>query len=71
MQELGKFDFKINVISTGLKKYTSFSLDNKLVFIDNFQFLSSSLDGLVKNLEENDFKHLSQEFDSKILDLVK
>ena len=48
MQELGKFDFKINVMPDGLKKYTCFNLDNKLVFIDSFQFLSSLLDILVK-----------------------
>ena len=49
----------------------SFNINNKLVFIDSFQFLSYSLDSLVKNLVKNDFKYLSQEFDSKALDLVK
>ena len=48
----------------------SFSLDNKLVFIDSFQFLSSSLDSLVKNSGENGFKHLSQVFDSEVVDIV-
>ena len=71
MQELGKFDFKINAIANGLEKYMSFSLDDQLVLIDSFQFLSSSLNSLVKNLGENDFKHLCQEFDSEVLDLVK
>ena len=51
MQELGKFNLKINVIPNGLKKYMSFSVNNMLRFIDNFQFLSSSLDSLVKNLK--------------------
>ena len=64
IQELGKFDFKMNLIPNVLEKYTSFSLNNKLVFIDSFQFLTSSLDSLVKNLGENDFKHLIQEIDS-------
>ena len=50
MQELGKFNFKINVIPNGLEKYMSFNVNNKLAFIDIFQFLSSSLDSLVKNL---------------------
>ena len=40
-------------------------------FIDNFQGLSSSLDSLVKNLYKDDFMYLSQEFDKKVLDLVK
>ena len=42
----------------------------KLSFIDSFQFLSSSLNSLVKNLDKNNFKYLSQEFDNNALDLV-
>ena len=49
----------------------SLSLDNKSIFINSFQFLSSSLGSLVKNLGQIDFKHLSQEIDSEVLDLVK
>ena len=71
MQELGKFNFKINVIPNGLEKHMSFSISNKLSFIDYFQFGSSSLDSLVKNLDKDDFKYLSQEFDNKVLDLGK
>ena len=71
MQELGKFNFKINVTPNGLEKNMSFSINNKLSFIDSFHFLSSSLDSLVKNLANDDFKYLSQEFDNKILDLIK
>ena len=44
---------------------------NKLSFIDSFQFLSSSLDSLVKDLNKDDFKYLSEEFDNNVLDLVK
>ena len=43
IQELGKFNLKMNVIPNGLEKYVSFNINNKLSFIDNFQFLSSSL----------------------------
>ena len=71
MQELGKFNFKINVIPTILERCMSFNISNKSIFIDSFQFLSSSLDSLVKNLGKNDFKYLRQEFDSNVLDLVK
>ena len=71
MQELGKFNLKINVIPNGLEKYVSFSINNKLSFIDSFQFLSSSLDSLVKNLGKDNFKYLSQEFDNNVLDLAK
>ena len=42
----------------------------KLSFIDSFQFLSSSLNSLVKNLDKNNFKYLSQDFDNNALDLV-
>ena len=35
--------------SNGLEKYMSFTINNKLSFIDSFQFISSSLDSLVKN----------------------
>ena len=70
-QELDKFNLKINVIPNGLEKYKSFSINNNLSFIDSFQFLSSSLDSLVKNLGKDDFKYLSQEFDNNVLYLVK
>ena len=53
IQELGKSNLKINAIPNGLKKYMSFSINNNLSFIDSFQFLSSSLDNLVKNLNTN------------------
>ena len=41
-----------------------------LGFIDGFQFPISPLDSLVKNLDEDDFKYLSQEFENNILNLV-
>ena len=72
MQDLGKFSLQINVMPNGLEKYISFSISNKLSFIYSFQFLSSSLDSLVKkNSSKDDFKYLSQEFDNNILDLVQ
>ena len=49
----------------------SFTSNNKLRFIDSFQFLSFSLDSLVKNLDKDDFKYLSREFDNNVLDLIK
>ena len=45
--------------------------NDNLSFIDSFQFLSSSLDSLVKNLGKDDIKYFSQEFDNNVLDLVK
>ena len=49
----------------------SFSINNKLSFIDSFHFLSSSLNSLVKNLAKDDFKYLSQELHNNVLDLLK
>ena len=60
MQELGKFNLKISVIPNGLEKYMSFTINNKLFsFIDSFQFLSSSLNSVVKNLIKDGFMYLS------------
>ena len=49
----------------------SLSINDKLSFIDSFQFLRSSLDSLVKNANKDDFKFYSQEFDNNISDLAK
>ena len=54
-QELGKCNLKINVVLNELEKYMSFTINNKLSFIGNFQFLSSSLDSLVDNFNRDDF----------------
>ena len=48
-----------------------FTINRNLVFIDSMQFLNSSLDSLVKNLSDNDFKYLSEEFSGKFLKLVE
>ena len=58
MQELGTFNIKLDVIPNGLEKYMSFSIIDKLSFIDSFPFLRSSLDRLVKDLGKDDFKYL-------------
>ena len=46
----------------------AFTINNNLVFIDS---TNSSLDALVKNLSEMDFKYLLQEFNGDLLELVK
>ena len=43
MQELSKFNLKINVLPSKLKKYMNLNINNKLIFIERFQILSSSL----------------------------
>ena len=71
MQEQGKFILKINIIPDRLENYMSFIINSKLIFTDRFQFICFPLHSLVKNLNKNDFKHSSQEFDNNLLDLVK
>ena len=71
MQEISKFDVELSVISNRLEKYMAFTIIKNLIFIDNMQFINSSLDVLVKNLTYNDFKHLSQEFNGNLPKLVK
>ena len=43
----------INVIPNGLEKHMSFTISNKLNFIDTFQFLSFLLYSSVKNLSKD------------------
>ena len=38
------------------EKSMRFNINNKLIFIDSFQVLTSSLDSLVKSLDKDDFK---------------
>ena len=49
----------------------AFFLGKNLVFIDRMQFMSSSLDKLVKNLSNEDFKYLVKEFGSENLEILK
>ena len=49
----------------------AFTINNYLIFIDRMQYMNSSLDVLVENFTDNDFKYLSQEFTSGMLELVK
>ena len=67
IKEMNKFDVKVNVIPNGLEKYVAFTINENLVFIDSIQFMNLSLDLLVKNLSDNDFKYLSEEFSHEML----
>ena len=46
-----------NAIPNNMEKYMAFMLGNNLVFIDSFQFMSSSFDKLVSNLPDEAFKY--------------
>ena len=40
----------------------AFTINEYWVFIDSMQFMNSGLDALFKDLSDNDFKYLSEEF---------
>ena len=61
-KELSKFNVKVSVIPNGLEKYMAFTINENLVFIDSMKFMNCSLDKLVKNLSDKDFKYFSEEF---------
>ena len=44
----------------------SFTISNRLSFIDSFQFLNSSFDSLVKNVNKDYFRYLNREFDNNV-----
>ena len=49
----------------------AFFLNKNLVFIDSIQVMNSSLEKLVNNLSDNNFKNLTEELGSKNLELLK
>ena len=53
---------KVGVKPNGLEKYMAFIINNNLVFTGNMQFMNSSLNKVLKNLSNNDFKYLSKGF---------
>ena len=48
-----------------------FTLNNNIVFIESMLFMKSSLDILVKNLSDDDFKYLGEVFSGEQLKLEK
>ena len=71
MKELSNFDVVVDVIPDGLEKYMAFIINRNLVFIDSMQIMNSSLDSLVRNLVDKDFKYLSKEFENKCFKLLE
>ena len=49
----------------------TFTINNNLIFFDSMQFMSSSLDELVENLSQNDFRYLSQEISGDFKESLK
>ena len=70
INEIGKINVKVDVIPNVLEKYMAFTVNKNLVFIDSKQFIDSSLEKLVKNLSDDEFKHLAEELGSENLKLL-
>ena len=66
-----KKQMNINAIPNNMERYMAFMLGNHLVFLDSFQFMSSSLDNLVKNLPDEALKYTKQEFKKEQFNLMK
>ena len=49
----------------------AFFLNKDLIFIDSMQFMNSSLEKLIENLSDDDFKYLAQEFGFKNFELLE
>ena len=62
---------KVNVIPKWLEKYMNIGINNNLDFFDSMQFMNSSLDALVKNLSEFDYRYLSQEYTGDLSEWIK
>ena len=54
-----------------VRNILAFILNKNLAVTDSMQFMNSSLEKLVKNLSDDDFKYLTKEFGSKNLELLK
>ena len=65
---------KVEIIVTWLENFEKQFvgvLKKILVFTCSMQFMNSSLEKLVKNLSDNDFKYLTEKFGSTNLELLK
>ena len=62
---------KADVILNRLEKYMAFFLNKNLFFIDRMPFKNSSLEKLVRNLSDDNFKYWAKEFGFKTLELLK
>ena len=62
MNRINKFDVNVSLTPNELEKYKAFTRNKHLVFIDSKQFMNCSIQKLVKNVSDNDFKFLSEEF---------
>ena len=72
IKEVSKFDKKVSVIPMNRNLYNrNLEINRNLAFIDSMEFMTSSLDSVVRNLSDHDFVSLSKEFKGKYLKLVE
>ena len=57
-KELRNFNVDIDVIPKGIDKYMGIIFNRHITFIYSLQFYNGSLDTLVSNVKDEDFKHL-------------
>ena len=57
-KELSNFNVDIDVIPKGIDKYMGIIFNRHITFIYSLQFYNGSLDTLVSNVKDEDFKHL-------------
>ena len=48
INEIGKFDVKVDVMPNGLEKYMAFTINKILIFVDSMQFMNSSQENQLK-----------------------
>ena len=70
-KELNNFNVDIDVIPKGIDNYMSIIVNRHITFMDLLQFYNGSLDTLVSNLKDEDFKHLTSEFGIDKLEILK
>ncbi|CAB4013255.1 Gastrula zinc finger [Paramuricea clavata] len=70
MQGVAELGEKIEVIANNMQKYMSFRVGKQLVFIDSMQFMSSSLEALVGNLDKSRFKRMQSEWQGEELEML-
>ena len=71
-RELNNFkDIDIQVIPKRNERHMSIIVSSSIVFLDSLQFCKASLDSLLSNPNNDDFKHLMSEFPKDKLEILK